>query len=250
MLDLMVGAYPTFEELPGTIRDWEHEFFYFALRCRLVSKATGETLAEGIGSCNSRENRYASRWQFPNQVPAHLDKDGLKKREGTDRRGQRYIQYLVPNEDIATLVNTIEKMAQKRAHVAATLNATGASRIFTQDVEDMTPEAAQVKPSPPGPPPAVPKAPAETSAAATSGAKDDYTYWSEEIGRQATVADLHRCKDRIIAARLAREVAQQLNRIYATRLDELNPASPPPKAEETPKDAEPGDAGELAEVLG
>ena len=28
-------------------------------------------------------------------------------------------------------------MGQKRAHVAATLNATGASRIFTQDVEDL-----------------------------------------------------------------------------------------------------------------
>jgi hypothetical protein len=35
------------------------------------------------------------------------------------------------------LDNTILKMAMKRAHIAATLNATGASRIFTQDVEDM-----------------------------------------------------------------------------------------------------------------
>jgi hypothetical protein len=35
------------------------------------------------------------------------------------------------------LVNTIQKMAQKRALVAATLIATSASEFFTQDVEDV-----------------------------------------------------------------------------------------------------------------
>ncbi|MCC7371086.1 MAG: hypothetical protein IT306_21910, partial [Chloroflexi bacterium] len=43
----------------------------------------------------------------------------------------------VENEDTASLENTVSKMAQKRAHIAATLNATGASRIFTQDLEDL-----------------------------------------------------------------------------------------------------------------
>lgn len=46
--------------------------------------------------------------------------------------------YSVPNEDIFDLVNTISKMAQKRALVAAALNATGASAVFTQDTEDFT----------------------------------------------------------------------------------------------------------------
>ena len=44
--------------------------------------------------------------------------------------------YRVPNPDVADLVNTIQKMAQKRALVAATLIATSASEFFTQDVED------------------------------------------------------------------------------------------------------------------
>jgi hypothetical protein len=44
--------------------------------------------------------------------------------------------YRIPNPDIADLVNTIQKMAQKRALVAATLIATSASEFFTQDVED------------------------------------------------------------------------------------------------------------------
>src|ERR1039458_2434699 len=44
--------------------------------------------------------------------------------------------YRIPNPDGADVVNTIQKMAQKRALVAATLLATSASEFFTQDVED------------------------------------------------------------------------------------------------------------------
>ena len=40
------------------------------------------------------------------------------------------------NPDVADLVNTILKMADKRALVAATLIATGMSEYFTQDIED------------------------------------------------------------------------------------------------------------------
>ena len=48
----------------------------------------------------------------------------------------------VPNPDVADLVNTIDKMAQKRALIAATLIAVNASEFFTQDVEDMVVDAA------------------------------------------------------------------------------------------------------------
>lgn len=44
--------------------------------------------------------------------------------------------YRIPNPEIADVVNTIQKMAQKRALVAATLIATSASEFFTQDIED------------------------------------------------------------------------------------------------------------------
>lgn len=45
--------------------------------------------------------------------------------------------YQIPNPDIPDLVNTIQKMAQKRAIVGSVLIATNASGFFTQDVEDM-----------------------------------------------------------------------------------------------------------------
>ena len=46
--------------------------------------------------------------------------------------------YRVPNEEIFTLVNTVLKMADKRALVAATLIACNASDYFTQDMEDIS----------------------------------------------------------------------------------------------------------------
>lgn len=46
--------------------------------------------------------------------------------------------YCVPNDDVADQVNTILKMAQKRALVAAVLIATNISDYFTQDIEDYT----------------------------------------------------------------------------------------------------------------
>jgi hypothetical protein len=42
----------------------------------------------------------------------------------------------VPNDRIMDLANTILKMADKRALVAATINATGVSDLFTQDLDD------------------------------------------------------------------------------------------------------------------
>lgn len=45
--------------------------------------------------------------------------------------------YRIPNPDVCDQVNTIQKMAQKRAMVAATLIACNASEYYTQDIEDM-----------------------------------------------------------------------------------------------------------------
>jgi len=52
--------------------------------------------------------------------------------------------YRIPNPDVADVVNTIQKMAQKRALVAATLIATSASEFFTQDVEDADPTGRRI----------------------------------------------------------------------------------------------------------
>lgn len=91
----------------------EPPFISYTVRCRVVSRESSEVVAEGVGSCNSMEVRYRYR------------------KQGSQR---------VLNTEVADLANTILKMASKRALVAGVLNATAASRVFTQDVEDMAPE--------------------------------------------------------------------------------------------------------------
>jgi hypothetical protein len=153
------------------IKDWEHGFFAFDVRCLLTSRRDGRPVGEGIGHCNSREARYAWRWikevdlppgtdkskilkaqrddwVFDNKVPAGLDRSKLPKEERvSNRTGGKYtvfnvgtVAYRVPNPDIADLVNTLQKMACKRAYVMAVISVTRSSDIFTQDVEDLPPE--------------------------------------------------------------------------------------------------------------
>jgi hypothetical protein len=158
LLDAIFGLAPIFEELPGSVEDFEQGFFAYKIRCKLVVKATGWTAAEAIGSCNSKENRYRwrdARRRCPECGAEAITKGraeygggwlcwkktggcGAKYRDGDESiEGQAVGK--VENDDPYTLANTILKMSQKRAHIAATLNATGASRIFTQDIEDMGP---------------------------------------------------------------------------------------------------------------
>ena len=53
----------------------------------------------------------------------------------TDKYGR--VKYKINNPDICSLVNTILKMAKKRAFIDAVLQVASLSEVFTQDVEDM-----------------------------------------------------------------------------------------------------------------
>ena len=151
MLDQIFGYVPTFEIMPASVIDWARPvpFFHYVIRCRLVSRATGEAVAEGIGSCNSFEDKYRWRNAKPECTNCGTELRLSKNKPewycwtkvggcgATFAKDEIKAGGKVENEDTASLENTISKMAQKRAHVAATLNATGASRIFTQDIEDL-----------------------------------------------------------------------------------------------------------------
>lgn len=134
------GFAVSYENMDGTILDWKEPLFFFRKRCILTSRRDGRFVCDGVGSCNSREDRYAFRWVSERDVPRGMDKSTLRTRvkgKGKDT----WTQFRLPNEDIYSLVNTMEKMAAKRALVHATLNATRSSGQFTQDVEDLPREA-------------------------------------------------------------------------------------------------------------
>lgn len=179
----LFGLAPSFEQV-GEEMDWTGEahggepFFYIQYKCRL---SRGDmVVGEGLGSCNSWEKKYRYR-QGERLCPAcgkativkgkaeygggwlcfgKKGGCGAKFQEG-DRsiEGQEVGQ--VKNPDAADVVNTIDKMAQKRALIAATLIAVNASEFYTQDVEDYAgdiiegsyTEATGAAVTPPPPPP-------------------------------------------------------------------------------------------------
>lgn len=150
---------PQFEIIEKT-EDWTGQtrngepFFYYWYRCKMVNRE-GATIAEGEGSCNSWEKKYRYRnadRSCPNCGNTTILKS-KKPGEGffcwakkggcgatfSERDPAIVNQEVgkVPNPDIFDQINTIQKMAQKRAMIQATLIACNASEFFSQDMEDL-----------------------------------------------------------------------------------------------------------------
>lgn len=94
---MLMGLRTEFEMTDST-RDFEKGFMQYVIKCKIYKNDL--LITEGIGSCNSKENKYKKA-------------------------------------DACSIDNTILKMAKKRALVDATLLVASLSDIFTQDIEDM-----------------------------------------------------------------------------------------------------------------
>jgi len=78
------GLDPRFEILEKIENfDDEKGLFHYVILCRLIHVASGAEIATGIGSCNSKENRYRWRWVSEDDIPNYLDKKTLKKRDSS-----------------------------------------------------------------------------------------------------------------------------------------------------------------------
>jgi hypothetical protein len=112
-------------------------------------------VGSGVGSANSWEERY--RWRTATRRCPDCGKEAIikgkfeygggwvcfKKKDGcgakfgdADERITSQEVGRVPNDRVMDLDNTIFKQASKRALVEAVLNVTGASDVFTQDLDD------------------------------------------------------------------------------------------------------------------
>lgn len=135
-------------------RDGDH--LTIVSRCTLYHVVSGARLGSGMGSCSTRESKYAYR-KSERVCPACGRDTIIKvkaeygggwlcfaKRGGCGakfKNGDAAIEAQetgrVANPDLADQYNTVLKMANKRSLVAAVLNVTAASDIFTQDMEDI-----------------------------------------------------------------------------------------------------------------
>lgn len=148
-------------------------------KCVLRHIPTDLIIATGEGLCTTKEERYAYR--KAERVCPNCGKEAIikgkaeygggwlcwNKKGGCGQKfpdGDHSIESQdvgkVPNENIADVFNTALKMADKRALIAAVLNGTAASDVFTQDVEDQSggapppelPQPARVENDPLPPP--------------------------------------------------------------------------------------------------
>lgn len=143
----------------------------YMVRCTVFHIPTGSRVASGLGSCNSREEKYlrAANKKCPQcgkETVLRSRPRNKKEEENPDALGwfcwgkkggcgknftaddPGITQQDTGLKDPADLANTILKMACKRALIAAVLNGTAASDFFTQDLEDLTEKAAEYIPPP------------------------------------------------------------------------------------------------------
>jgi hypothetical protein len=142
-------------------------------RCAMhLGSFDGPVIGVGFGTCNSWEPNY--RYRAAERVCPRCSKPAIIK--GKEEYGGGWLCFAkkggcsakfadsdesiigqqvgqVENPDPWGAANTIMKMAEKRAHVDATLRTFAASGIFTQDMED---NVGAVEPAPAAPPAAAP----------------------------------------------------------------------------------------------
>lgn len=164
------------------VEDFERGLFAYTFRVRLFQRDAEAVLAEGYGSANSYEGRY--RWRNAAKKCPRCGQEaiirgkeeygggwicfakkggcGSKWKDG-DERIEKQETGKVVNDDVATLANTILKMAKKRALVDGAIALARVSDMFKQDMEDLA-AAAEEEPQKPAPKKAAPSKPAPAPA--------------------------------------------------------------------------------------
>ena len=143
----------------------EDTFLFFEYRCSLFHIPTGELWGEGHGSINSREDKYLhqctakvcpqcgsatiikGKEEYGGGWLCHDKKGGCGAKFKDGDQSIESQTGKVTIEKVWNLHNTLIKMGQKRAHVAAVLTATAASDIFTQDLDELEREEDEERPA-------------------------------------------------------------------------------------------------------
>lgn len=188
-LCLLFRLDPQFESVE--FKDGDH--LTVKSRCVLYHIPTSMRMGSGEGSCSTKESKYAFR--NASLACPECGKDAIIK--GKDEYGGGWLCYKrkggcgfkfpddhfkgmevgkVAADNLADQYNTVLKMANKRALVAAVLVTTAASDIFTQDIEEMP----QFEPNADEPRP-IPQSAAKATPRASQAAKTAKTALGEAI---------------------------------------------------------------------
>lgn len=193
---------PEFEVIQTDLGGGHREY---RTSCTIKSQQSGTLIATGVGTCSTMESKYRyrnaavkcptcgkeaiikCRVEFGGGWVCFDKKGGCKaKFKDGDVSIEKQERGKVENTDPADVWNTVLKISKKRAFVDATITATGASDMFTQDAEDIADnlEAQKKKDAPPAAAQLKPEAMTEAQRQAKAGEEDQRP--AEEQRQQST----------------------------------------------------------------
>lgn len=155
----LYGLYDEYEVKSS--ENFETNLFFYTVKCILRSRRDDSVVGTGVGSCSTFESKY--RWRDSQRKCPKCQAEAIIK--GREEYGGGWLCFgkkggcgakfkdddavivgqkigRVENPDILDTVNTVLKMAKKRAKIDAVIGATRSSGIFSQDLEEIivTPE--------------------------------------------------------------------------------------------------------------
>ncbi len=134
------NCYPEYKVIDATIRT---PHIRYTITSQLINRQSQQVIATGIGAASTKEVKHRYRW-VEDPEKEGISRKGLKQRKDG--------KYRIPNPDTEDLLNTICKMAAKRADVDAAQSLPGVAatlRKLFQGIPSKPIGAAAPKPSPP-----------------------------------------------------------------------------------------------------
>jgi hypothetical protein len=109
----------------------------------LISLVNGQVVGTGIGAASTQETKYKYRWEL-NPQDWGFNEEAIKTLKTRERDGKVYFR--IPNPEHGELVNTIVKMASKRAEVDACETLPGVSSALRELFDSKGQRAARKQP--------------------------------------------------------------------------------------------------------
>ncbi len=112
----------------------------YRITAEVTHQQTGIFLGAGVGEASTNEEKYKWRTAVNNKEYEEAPEDMRRKKWKKGFKTKPDYQVMQIRTHPADIANTVLKMGKKRALVDAILTVTGASDIFTQDIEDLPEE--------------------------------------------------------------------------------------------------------------
>jgi len=120
------------------------------LEVPLLSRSTQKVLATGIGAASTLETKYKYRW-FNKADAWQMGYDEEALQSLKQRQGRNETEYRIPNPEQSELLNTIIKMASKRAEVDAADSLPGVASVLREMFNPQSYQGKEPQRGNPGP---------------------------------------------------------------------------------------------------